>query len=557
MQELGQALYERSLQVSAMIPKAVKALHFTAGLDHSDLQSRIKKAGNRWTGAIPTEETLNLTFPPPKAPQSLHVIGADGSQIYPDRHAAAFYYLINIGSIVVSHGSGKAPTIQQESRLFFELEDLYDEANHPVQNAYVNLRRDVAEMKTLAERAESLAGEQTLAILDNSLLLWMALQTGGSTSRETDRYLQEYLKLLDRLRSSKTGLAGFIDRPRSVSVLALIHLAGLPDDQITQDTLRLTPFRGLTDRAIFTKLLPPGHRSALFISASPLNRDFRTAGHEVYFFYLNTDADGTVVRVEIPIWVAQDPELLNRVHAGILKDCQTTGGFPYTLVRAHELAVISAQERTAETTQVITGGLMPESPMMIGRVTRCSTRGFVGAMQISENTLPVFGSLCRAEAQGGRSYVVGLVYDISITDDQFARQLAALDEVPQEQIADGQINRQVPVEFSALAVGFHDDDGFHQSLPPQPPLTLASVFSMVPRDGVDFTSELHFLQMILNAPQLPVDELLATTLRLSAQARPEDERERFLLQAGREVARLLAQDLTRLENILRGLRVKE
>ncbi|MEE8121793.1 MAG: DNA double-strand break repair nuclease NurA [Anaerolineales bacterium] len=333
--------------MSEMIPQAVKALHFTAELDRSDLQSKIKKAGNRWTGAIPTEEALNQTFPPPKAPQSLHVIGADGSQIYPDRHASAFYYLINIGSIVVAHGSGKAPTIQQESRLFFELEDLYDEADHPIQSAYINLRRDVAEMKTLAERAESLAGQQTLAILDNSLLLWMALQTGGSTSRETERYLQQYLKLLDRLRSSKSGLAGFIDRPRSVSVLALIHLAGLPDDQITQETVRLTPFRGLTDRAIFTKLLPPGHRSARFISASPLNRDFRTAGHEVHFFYLNTDADGTIVRVEIPIWVAQNPELLNRVHAGILKDCQTTGGFPYTLVRAHELAVIPPQERAA------------------------------------------------------------------------------------------------------------------------------------------------------------------------------------------------------------------
>ncbi|MCK5317463.1 MAG: hypothetical protein KAJ55_06085 [Anaerolineales bacterium] len=200
---------------------------------------------------------------------------------------------------------------------------------------------------------------------------------------------------------------------------------------------------------------------------------------------------------------------------------------------------------------------MPESPMMIGRVTRCSTRGFVGGMQVSENELPVFGSFCQAEAQGGRSLVVGLVYDISITDDQFARQIAALEDVPQEQIADGQINRQVPVEFSALAVGFRDDEAFHQSLPPQPPLTLASIFSMVPKDSVDFTSQLHFLQTILNAPQLPVDELLATALRLSAQERPEGEREQFLLQAGREVARLLAQDLTRLENILRGLRAKE
>ena len=197
---------------------------------------------------------------------------------------------------------------------------------------------------------------------------------------------------------------------------------------------------------------------------------------------------------------------------------------------------------------------MSESPKMIGRVTCCSTRGFAGAMQLSENELPVFGSFCQAEAHGGRSNVVGLVYDISITDDQFARQLAALPDVPPEQISDGQENRQVPVEFNALAVGFRNDDGYHQSLPPQPPLTLTAVFSMEPQDTIEFTEQLHFLQTILSAAQLPVDELLTAALGLSTQARPEGERARFLLQAGREVARLLAQDLTRLENILRGLR---
>jgi hypothetical protein len=78
-----------------------------------------------------------------------------------------------------------------------------------------------------------------------------------------------------------------------------------------------------------------------------LNQDFRTAGHEIQFFYLKTDVNNTVVRIEIPVWVGEDPGLVNRVHAGILRDCQTTGGYPYTLVRSHELAVIHQQERMA------------------------------------------------------------------------------------------------------------------------------------------------------------------------------------------------------------------
>ncbi len=109
---------------------------------------------------------------------------------------------------------------------------------------------------------------------------------------------------------------------------------------------------------------------------------------------------------------------------------------------------------------------MTDKQGLIGRVTRCSTRGFVGAIRLPEPEIPVFGGFCLAEAQQGGSQVIGLIYDISIQDDEFARQMAATETAPAEVLADGQANRQVPVEFSALAVGYRVGEAFHQHLPP-------------------------------------------------------------------------------------------
>jgi hypothetical protein len=76
-----------------------------------------------------------------------------------------------------------------------------------------------------------------------------------------------------------------------------------------------------------------------------VNRDFKTAGHQVQFFYLNTGAPEAIARVEVPEWVAQDQAKMDWVHAGIIEQSKTTGGFPYPLVRAHELAVVTGADR--------------------------------------------------------------------------------------------------------------------------------------------------------------------------------------------------------------------
>jgi hypothetical protein len=196
---------------------------------------------------------------------------------------------------------------------------------------------------------------------------------------------------------------------------------------------------------------------------------------------------------------------------------------------------------------------MSDIQALIGRVTRCSTRGFVGAIRLPEPQIPVFGGFCQAEAQQGRSQVVGLIYDISIQDDEFARQMAATETAPAEVLADGQANRQVPVEFSALAVGYTIGQAFYHRLPPQPPLTLAPIHRMKPEDILAFTDHFDFLPLVLSAPQLPADLLLAAALQSAAEIRPEAQRRPFLIDAGRACARLMAGDLPQLQNLLRSL----
>ena len=147
-----------------------------------------------------------------------------------------------------------------------------------------------------------------------------------------------------RIKQAGAALAGVIDRPRSPNLVRLLHILRLPVEAVSPDALAAPELRRLSDRVLLQQWLPPEHRTSCFVQSSPLNEEFARAGLRIEFFYLNTGFDNHVLRVEVPAWVSDSLELLNLVHAGILQQCQTTGGFPYVLARAHELAVVSQSE---------------------------------------------------------------------------------------------------------------------------------------------------------------------------------------------------------------------
>ena len=75
-------------------------------------------------------------------PKTFTLIAADGSQIYPDRHGIASYYLLNTGAIVLRTGTGEAPTVSSIPEIFFEDTDLYDEEGRIRSAEYISAQRN-------------------------------------------------------------------------------------------------------------------------------------------------------------------------------------------------------------------------------------------------------------------------------------------------------------------------------------------------------------------------------------------------------------------------------
>lgn len=324
--------------------------------EHSALHDRIQRAETvqktqrfGWVGAAPTQEALADAYPLPSCPERVTVIAGDGSQILPDPHAITLYYLINIGSITYRHGSNRKPeTYNPPPLLCYKPDDLLDEQGRLISPGEVNVYRDLAELDILIERAagaNTQPAEPVITLLDGQL----SLRVIDLPFERQQTYQKDYIGLLNALQQSGALLAGYIDRPRSTYVLSLLHLASLETQNITEDNLRQNPFRHLTDIELFD-FLEPGRRSAIFSRKAKGLEKYGQSGHALHFFYLNVSknpATPHLARVEVPEWIVTNQQALDTLHAVIVRQARITGNYPYVLARAHELAIISTEEREA------------------------------------------------------------------------------------------------------------------------------------------------------------------------------------------------------------------
>lgn len=342
--EMGSTLAARARQRARVLPAARELLRQFG--DQHLLLSQVAESdvGQRLRCASPGSENLETAFVPPLLPERVTVIATDGSQIYPDLHGIAFYYAINVGSIIYRHGSHREPEVASDSLLCSAEEQVYPNGE-PVSSDMVSAERDLAEMRTLAALAlrEPPGGMPVVALVDGSLLLW--LRSAAVPEEQQDRILDEFLSCLDELQRAGVVVAGVVSRPHSAEVVSLLYLAHLgPEERPGIRSLADTPFRGMTDRELFGDLRP-GERSALFARGTAANQRFSIRGHRAMFYYLNTGTE--LARVEVPEWVARERTSLDLVHATVYDQCRLNQGYPYVLTRADEQAVILGEEREA------------------------------------------------------------------------------------------------------------------------------------------------------------------------------------------------------------------
>lgn len=304
-----------------------------------------EKLGGNWRGARPLHEPVGQVFDPPAGlPPVRHVVAADGSQIYPNRHTIAYYALVHIGTFHLQPGSGLAPEEATYPDLLYG-ERLQDqEQGESLEAADISRERDKQELIRLVALGAAQSGP-TVALMDSPLLLWI-LQPDPKKE-----LLDWFVERLETARSAGLLLAGYVDRPGSRGVADLLALASLPDEAISQDHPGLRKFKTLPDQTIFAGRLGPGQRSALFASDSPFNHKLarRHPDYEIAFFFINVGSadDTALARVETPCWVARDSVRLGQLHAALWAQCQAPGRYPYPLARAHEIAVVTQEQRQA------------------------------------------------------------------------------------------------------------------------------------------------------------------------------------------------------------------
>jgi len=190
----------------------------------------------------------------------------------------------------------------------------------------------------------------------------------------------------------------------------------------------------------------------------------------------------------------------------------------------------------------------------IGEVVEATTASFT-AQSYELWELPLLGSLVKTES--GSLELFGVVSQATTQGlEPGRRAIARGKDVSDENDvfqANPQLVRLLKSEFTALLIGFKDDVSYRRYLPPYPARLHAFVRVCTPAEVREFSTKLDFLGIILRYEQdIPTEELIAAVLREMAAV--QSDRDSFLIQAGRELARLLSKDYGRLTSILEKIR---
>ncbi|MBC7901502.1 MAG: DNA double-strand break repair nuclease NurA [Saprospiraceae bacterium] len=278
--------------------------------------------------------------------QNRTTFAADGSQIYAGKETSVPVAAIQIGWFENPHDAVKP----YEKNARFEIltpDDLFKDQDEPMNpDIRVEERRYLGEVAQIGEFLEKKRGwrergeRMPLAFFDNPLLVPFS-QKGLQKS-----FLEATVDLVKLSRETDVPLVGYVDRSFSRDLLTFL-------DSITQR--QKTGETTLYDASLMSGSIDGtsrvledwGDRSCFCYSKRRgLNAfiDEATGKSTVGFAYLQTTADSTPARLDLPCWV-YEAGLLDEVLDVVRAECVIGLGYPYALETADQTAVISTRDR--------------------------------------------------------------------------------------------------------------------------------------------------------------------------------------------------------------------
>ncbi len=196
---------------------------------------------------------------------------------------------------------------------------------------------------------------------------------------------------------------------------------------------------------------------------------------------------------------------------------------------------------------------MAELADRVGEVIEASTTDF--AAQCYElYQSPPLGSLVKTILPlEGPVELYGIVYNATTASLEPGRRPIARgkDETSEEAVyqQSPQLSKLLRTEFGTLVVGHRENEKLYRYLPPKPARIHGFVYLCSPDEVREFSQSFDFLNILINTHlPVPVVELAAAALRQMSQV--YEDRQKFLVAAGKELAILLGGDFNRLKAIL-------
>jgi len=291
------------------------------------------------------------------------IVAVDGSQIGFDQHITPKVAMVQTGYNVMirSKNLDGCTAYQGTFPKFYTSKDLTkvsDEGAETASSAAIHYWRWEHEIKTTkcvimklrGKDAECIAcvdkrdcplsfpsldtDAEIIVLLDGTLILSFLSPMIRKTFRET--YIRNLEDLILSCEKNNIAIAGYIvnsnAREVAKSLWSLVTKQKIDDRELP------------TDAFLFNRYLKQfGDRTPFILSHRNILNEYKNYGRRIGFFYVRIDSQ-MPTRIEIPSFV-YELDKLNVLWRSIAAECVLGRGYPYTLARAHELAVIKSEDR--------------------------------------------------------------------------------------------------------------------------------------------------------------------------------------------------------------------